>query len=179
MAILAGPLLCNADRSCFLETALWKMDLNNCKMMDSEGQLRMKTVDFLSDLVSIKEPTLASYLPIDFAHAYYQANCGSPTCYVNFSHNKFIKKQKKLLSKYKLTLLSRRKIIPPNNNNPLKILRSYELNVRGKTKALEDRFFAVGRSQNQSLVFHRPLEEYGQRHLDCHQSKLQEKKSIA
>lgn len=39
--------------------------------MDSEGQLRMKTVDFLSDLVSIKEPTLASYLPIDFAHAYY------------------------------------------------------------------------------------------------------------
>lgn len=41
---------------------------------------------------------------------------------------------------------------------------------------MKDRFFAVGRSQNQSLVLHTPLEEYGQRHLDCHQSKLQEKK---
>lgn len=66
----------------------------------------------------------------------------------------------------------------PSNNNPLKTLRSHELNVRGKTKALNDHFFAEGRSQNQSLVFRRPLEQYGQRHLNCHQSKLQ-KKNIA
>lgn len=47
------------------------VDLNNYQMMDAEGQLWMKTVDFLSDLVSTKEPTSASYLCIDFAHAYY------------------------------------------------------------------------------------------------------------
>lgn len=47
------------------------MDLNNYKMMDPEGQLGMKTVDFLSDVVSTKEPTFASYLSIDLAHAYY------------------------------------------------------------------------------------------------------------